>query len=304
MIDLTQHLSADGVVNAVQPRTEAPPDGVYEGVPMVDYRAWDVLNASTLRQVLTEGPTYARWERGFRSSETKSTKLGTAIHGAVLEPDTFNEHFGLSETKGAGVRARMDALKEAGVMLLSQSDLDICAVAKAQVAAHSRAAKLLDGGERELSIVFSFEHDTSTGDRVNLRGKLRLDILRRDLKLACDLKSAVNISKRALAKAFVDYSYDISKAWYSKGLRAAGIEIDTYTFLAVENVLPCRVRLFELGNASTQLGDARMASALRRWSDAVHGDYWPDPPEAVEPLELPDWIFDAWQDREDGGGPA
>lgn len=301
MIDFRKYLSEAGREAAVRKRTTAPPPGVYPDTPMEDYLSWDLLSASALAAILTQGAAYADWSRGFKLGDRPALQLGTAGHAAILEPEHFEDRFQLRETKGEGVRGRMKALEGAGVTLCTQAQLDAAACMAAQVQAHSRASKLLSRGERELAVIFDLELQPSEGSAIEVRGKLRLDLLRRDLRLAVDIKTARDISPRALSRSFYEYGYDIGKAWYEKGLAAAGIEVDTYTYVAIENELPHRVRLFELGQASTDLGRLRLETALELWADCVQADFWPGDDEAVRPLEMPQYAFDAWSDRAKGG---
>ena len=301
MIDLTKHLSPAGIASAVRERVTAPEPGIYPNTPMEQYLSWDCLSAGQLVTLLAEDPDFADWARGFKIGDRPSLQLGTAAHAAILEPETYDDRFQLREIKGEGVRGRMQALKDSGVTLCSQAQLDAAACMAAQIRAHSRASKLLQGGDRELAVVFEFVLEASDGARILTNGKLRIDLLRRDLRMGVDLKTTADISPRSLSRIVYDYSYDVGKAWYEKGLAAAGIEIDNYTFLFIQSGLPHRVRVRELGQASTDLGRLRLDCALREWADCVQASRWPGPDEAVQPLEMPQWAFDAWSDRGEGG---
>lgn len=302
MIDLRKVLSEAGQAAALQPLKPAPPVGPYPDTPMEEYLSWDAVSAGLLKTVLREGPAFARWSRQFKLGDRPALQLGTAAHAAVLEPEHFEGRFQLRETKGEGVRARMAELVGYGVTLCTQTQLDLAACMAAQVHAHSRAAKLLEGGDRELAVVFELEVTASNGERVTLLCKLRIDLLRRDIGVGVDLKTARDVSPRALSRSFVDYGYDLSKAWYEAGLTAAGLEVDTYTYVCVENELPCRVRLYELGPASTDLGRLKRGRALVQWVDCLQADAWPVEDERVQPLELPEWEFERWGEGDRDGG--
>lgn len=298
MIDVANYLSDEGCASAVRPSVPAPEPGIYPGTPMADYLRWDALSASTLRHVLEDGAEFAAWQRGFTSEETASTNLGTAIHARAIEPDTFDERFQIREIRGKGVKERMANLEEAGVTLITRSAMDISSVAAAQLQANDKAAKLLDAPmeDREVAIVFDTKHKG-----VSLRGKIRLDLLRRDGKIACDLKSTRSIRYRDLSAQCGSLAYEMGHAWYERGLFASEIEVDHYFYLYVENSLPCRVKLHELGEASSQLGRAEIEFALTDWCTYLK-DGAPKADESVRPLECPEWKFTAWSNRLESGG--
>lgn len=304
LADHTQDQHVQSMKDRVRTLVDPPAPGRYADWEMEDYLCADALNASTIRDICPPkgDPELALRKRFWKKTETDSTKLGTAIHKAILEPDAFDKTYIVTPTKGKGLKQwRLDA-KEAGYVSISQLQMDIARTARDNAHAHHRAGRLLAGIKREhVEQTFFFQCPARAGDEiVPVMGKMRADLCRDDIEIWVDIKSTRKVEPYGWSGESAHYDYDLTKAWYEKGIDLAGQSghvgtITDYFFLVVENQFPVRVELYHMGNATTTCGQDRLSHALGRWAECVAADDWPSERSGdVRPYDHPDYYFTEW----------
>jgi hypothetical protein len=243
-------------------------------MPMQDYLDHPGLSSSGMQDLLVSplqywanSPTNPDYER--RTSEAKAT--GTAYHTRILEGrEEFERQYAtafdasrfpdalrggeqlrnacrINGLKVSGSIAELEArLRDVpGIRLLTDIEKEFVDVGEKkeflpaklmrqiEIAAQSifggPFGEELTGGEAELSI---FWQDEATG--VDM--KCRLDYLKG--RSIIDLKTFANQMDRpvgkAVAAAVQNYGYGLKAVTYIEGLRAAGIEPESFTFLFVQ----------------------------------------------------------------------
>ena len=239
--------------------------------------------------------------RFLRHAPTDATRLGSAIHAALLESDRFDEKYILTPIRGKGLLDYKIELQQEGYVMCSQKMLDIARCARENAHNHPLFAKLLAGIKREhVEQSFFFEWGMMRDEFHQWVGKMRPDLCRDDIGMWVDIKSTRKIDPYGWCAESAKYGYDVTKAWYQFGIDICQNQgwikpIDTYLFAVVENDFPCRVEVYEMGGATTQLGKDRMAAAISRIADCLIAGDWPSERNTdVRPFEHPDYVFTAW----------
>lgn len=227
----------------------------------------------------------AHYQASLKESHepTKAMLIGSAVHAAVLEPDLFaSEYIAWS---GADKRTKIGKeewaqVEASGKNILSMDDYcNVSAIAKA-VRQHETAGKLLKEGTAEVSLFTEIE---------DVPSKCRMDWLRPGVIV--DLKTTDNASPTGFAKSISNYSYDIQAAWYLDCCQSAGLDIETFVFVAVEKAPPYAVGLYELDYASLDVGRSKYQRALSLWKHCAAIDEWPGYSDDIITLQLPAWAM-------------
>ena len=73
---------------------KAPKPGVYRDVPPDEYHRWEAASNSALGHLM-KTPAHMKTYMAADYKETDALLLGRAIHAAVLEPERFEEEYGV-----------------------------------------------------------------------------------------------------------------------------------------------------------------------------------------------------------------
>lgn len=200
--------------------------GIYFSMPADEYHKDKSLGSSNIKNI-RKGPRHYQktsWMNPkYRSTDTKATIVGTALHMIVLEgiekfskhyvrrPDSYSE---LSQSDKSAMTKAINAKLADHQKLLSADEYDLCVDAAQEISDHEDMRKSLVGGVNEVSI---FWIDEATG--VPCKG--RLDRLK--ARGIGDIKTIANEDDRPLDVAAMyaikKYRYDIQSAHYLTGLR-------------------------------------------------------------------------------------
>lgn len=217
-----------------------------------EYHAHPAIGASDIKSFLRS--PYHYWANKYgparvKKPPTAAMQLGTALHAAVLEPDRFDQEYGiklnLPKRSNAEKLAHADHEARYKFMLTSQEHEQVISMATS-LQTHPVAGEIL----RTLS-----ETETShflTCPRTGLEIKCRPDGLRLKNRSIIDLKTTVDASDRKLRYTFADFGYGVQAVHYLYCLP----DYCAFVFLMVENTPPYAVRVVTLGDS--WLGAARV----------------------------------------------
>ena len=256
--------------------------GIHYGISFEKYASWPAMNISVLKH-LEESPTRAYYKKLSQGS-TRSKDIGRAVHCAVLEPDLFNKQFVGPVPGNANSKEHKEAkveLRKAGAHVFTASEWQsVLAMAK-NLKAHKQLSELLEGADTEVSIVWT---DETTG----LPCKARIDILSVGLGILGDIKTTKDTSKRSFAADFCSFGYHCQMAFYKRGLKAVGIEIDSIVIASVASSGAYEVELYTPEEALMQIGDAKVTQWLEQWAELEKSGEW----FRVQTLTAPQWYLD------------
>lgn len=238
--------------------------GLVPDLPNDEYHAMtDWLSSSMLKCELPE------WYKAGGSQD--ALDFGTLVHAVVLEPDNLDGYtvldaakIGLKSDGTAAANPTMTqawkrAVAEAeqdGKVVVAQADWDRAHAMRDAIEAHPTAAELLfgEGGAEESAFWI---------DDQGVRHKARFD--KRIPGAIVDLKStAAKPGGDSLARAVIDYGYDLSAAHYLAVAEGLGLDVQAFAFVFVGKEPPHRVTVAELDETFMTRGRVLRALAIER----------------------------------------
>ena len=297
------------------------PDGWHEDVPMDDYIADPALSSSGSVKI-DQTPKTFEHDRSHQREETKAMIEGTALHHAVLEPDTFDGYYvvlGLCEASKkdgdpctnpgtvyrdgqcfCGVRGHdpygKDVPMADGIHVFAEDAMDRLNLAQKSVLEHDVAGKYFHGqGRSEVTGIWT---DAATG----VRCKIRLD---REIARAShhvDLKYTGDITDEGFKRQAGRMGWVQRSAYYRRGMEALGRPADASVILAVENVAPHDCRAFLLDEDQVALFGRRIDGTLETYAQCHAANVWPGYPQVLTPLSLAKWHLPYEAPTDDFGG--
>jgi len=268
--------------------------GVYEDAPIEEYLSWPYCSHGRLVGLRDRSPAHVRHEMENPRPSTPAQEMGTAVHTAVLEPNTFRERY-LRGPDGPWNRnpwkAEVTQLREANpeAIVLKADAFDTCLRIRDLVVAHPVAKQLIDG-RTELSAVWE---DPATG--VLCRG--RFDVLNERIAVVVDLKKTRDASRDAFSRAIYAYGYHMQAAFYLRGAQALGFDFQDFAILAVEDEPPNCIAVYELEPAALAYGEAEIEPLIPIYAECDRTGVWPGYPEEPVRVGLPTWA----EKKIDGG---
>jgi hypothetical protein len=271
---------------------EIEPPKVVDGLPADEYHADRTsISSSGLRALLPPGcPAQFKYDRDNPAAPKKEFDLGHAAHKLVLgegEEIVVTEH---DDWRTKAAREERNDIRAAGaVPLLFHEGEQVTAMADA-IRRHPIAGPLFAGqGLAERSIYWTHP---DTGVRLRVRPDWLM--VRPDVTLIVDLKTAADASPDGFSKSIESYSYHQQGALYIDGVHAAGLapEDARFLFVAQSKKPPYLVTVGELKDQDQEIGRARNERALRIYRECIDTDLWPDwtgPVTEIPQIGLPSW---------------
>jgi hypothetical protein len=309
---------------------ECPEPGMYPDVAFEDYVAWRAVNSGVVKW----GPVspkhmHAAFEGRLKSEDTRSKKLGRAIHAMVLEPDTFHQRHivsgrccgviksgdregqtcgspglifdGTGWFCGTHGRGRVDAT--GGKTVISDNEWKRCEGVKAALKDHIANKVLARKGFCEQSIVWEYR---------GLRMKCRLDKAADGTRpVILDLKKCrVGFgTTEECQRAVYNYDYHVSAAMYVKAVEFHTGKQPEFIWVFVEDDEPFDIQVIPASQEDLAIGWHIAKSAIDRYAQCVKRGEIPGYiaiPENIHPGGLPPWVVKealkmGWLDESDDG---
>lgn len=225
-----------------------------------------------------------------REEPTAAMVLGTAIHTAILEPDTLQARVvpGLDIPRRSNADkaewASFEAANAGKIILPAESYQDVLAMRDA-VHRHPVAGPLLRDGKSEQSF---YATDPETGELI----KCRTDWMANSGEFIIDLKSTEDASPAHFAKSVANFRYHVQQPWYEDILDILYGEHPAYwMWLAVEKKPPYAVGIYYLPPEAVRLGGMLARRDLNRIIECKRMDSWPDYATEAKELALPGWYM-------------
>lgn len=253
-----------------------------------DYHAAPAVSKSDL-DLIAKSPLHYIASKKTPREQTPSMLLGSVTHKLILEPEKFADEYMVAPDVDRRTKAGRDAWTEfAAEVTDKHTVIDKATLEQAQVIAeavksHPVAAKLLQGGQAELSY---FWKDNG------IECKCRPDYLREDIKTVIDFKTTQCSAPEEFTKSAYNYRYHVQSAWYLNGLKACGVNVEHFIFVAAETKPPYPVMVYVADELMLKLGQAEAADNLESYRKCLESDIWHGYEEQpkVHSLSLPDWV--------------
>lgn len=270
-----------------------PEIGLHFDIPESVYRSWPAVCQSDLGHVCN-GKTLAHaYQAKMHPDEpTPAMHLGTGIHKATLEPDTFEDEWVARpaidrRTKKGKIEWKAFEEEHGTKEILPADDFDRCLEIREAVWRNPLIAEIL-GGERYVEVCPVWE-DPETGTLC----KARIDVLTTfgHWTVLGDLKSTNDASAKGFAKSVANFGYHRQATFYLDGMNALDPRERLFLFLAIEKEPPYCSAVYELDYESAEKGRREYQHALAQWAEAEESGLWPGYPTEVQTLELPRWAM-------------
>lgn len=282
--------------------------GIHRNLPASEYHAIDAASASRLRIIHTSTPRHLRQKLDQPEPPTVDMIIGTLVHHRILEPTKLPEHLvvtppltyvvpedykgGKNDPKHGDVvewnnrtkycQQWRKAQEAAGLVVLSQDDIDTIDAASEAIQRHPEARELFEGAETEVSLFWRAKLDGQSVDC-----KARLDALPAEEYMP-DLKTCVDASKRGFQRSAMANGYPLQCAFYDDGWRLLGDNrLKGFKFVAYEKPS----RLVNVHRCTPELmawGREKYMAALATYIRCVNSGDWPGYVGEVE-FDLPAW---------------
>jgi len=258
----------------------------------------DAISASLLKAVTKQSPVHAE-ERMKPSEGTPATRLGTAFHASILEPEYWKDLIAVSpvcdrRTKiGKEVYAKFLETSEGKTIITPDQD-QLIAGMLASAKAHPEVQRLI---EECYAVEFQtfFEVD-------GMDCKAMIDMCGDDGTIV-DIKTCQDASPEAFKRASANYLYHLQLAWYANAMTIVGdkesisekkdfSKVNAY-IIAVENTAPFGVAVYRFSTEALELGWILCQRGFKVWKEykmslAVGEGVFPYS-DTVLDLDLPAW---------------
>lgn len=256
--------------------------GFYPGMDERIYHSSEGVSKSMLDR-LARSPAHLAYGQ---VQETPAMALGTAIHSAILEPETFEARYYLGQDVRRGTKAWETLEAMAGErIVLKPDDWATCMGLRDAVHGHYSASSLLAGIQTELSLYWI---DPETG----LKCRGRVDGLKGEWDTLLDLKTTTDVRPGTISRKIADMRYHVQDSYYRFGYEClTGSPPGTFIFLFVEIEPPYALRLYELHPRALELGGRLYRRDLNRYAQCYRDNHWPGYTPYAETIDLPVWTY-------------
>ena len=233
-----------------------------------DYFKLEALSASGAK-LIARSPAHYKAAMEMQRTPTPAQVFGTVVHAMILEPHKSHASlFSVKELNWTTKEGKLEKerLESIGLPIISAADLDKALRMRDAVWAHSHAAELLTGCRTEVEA-------TWIGYEVKVRCKGGIDAI--GSSGIVDVKTTIDASPEAFAKAIKQYGYYMQAAHYIDGVAEIEGGIAPFTFIAVEKQPPYAVACYTLSNDSLAAGWSAMNRIAKIYSDCISTGIWP-----------------------------
>ena len=264
----------------------------YPDMPMSEYHADRSVYSKSMLTSLSDCPAMFKWLYidGNDKPDSKSLRIGRAVHTLALEPELFEQSYHIFEgtlRSNAKKEEWAEAEKE-GKTVIRDTELEqVESMAKA-LTQNKFAKALLDReGYVESSIFWQYD---------GLNYKCRPDFMGND-GLLCDVKITKNVKPSLFFKDAYNYGYDISVALTAEGYEALhGKSAEEYVFVCVDSNEPHLVECYnsfeaapDTGMSLLELGRLRLQKIRVTLKQCLASNSWPQYNDGITPMSMPAW---------------
>lgn len=258
-----------------------------------DYHAGPGISKSHLDVIANASPLHY-WYKYINpnrepSAPTEAMKLGTAVHAAILEPESFEKEFIVSpefnrRTKDGKAMYEQFVTENAGKTVITPEVRETCLILRDRVHNHPLAGGLLQDGNAEQSF---YAQDPDSGELM----KCRFDYLQSSGFAAIDLKTTKDASETEFGKSAANLRYDIAAAWYFNVLEVLyGTIPQHWIWLAVEKEPPYAIGVYFAPRDMIERAREAMFRDFNRIIECKRNNDWPDYAVEAMELKLPGWV--------------
>jgi hypothetical protein len=214
--------------------------GIHKAIPMSDYLADSGVSSSSLITIKTHSPMEYQAQLALPNKETAALALGTALHSALMEPESFDDIYVYGENFGPQTSKKNKEVKAAflekhkGKIVIPFKDIPLIESCKKALDENQTIKKLIDESEVEVTAIADFMPHVVKG---GLRLKTREDLIDKngwiwDLKTTSD-----GLSEHQMLRTIYKYNYHFKAAHHMEVMRRAGREINGFGWIFLSTAL-------------------------------------------------------------------
>jgi exodeoxyribonuclease VIII len=221
-----------------------------------EYHGNEAIGSTLLKKIASKSLAHAMSEE-FKTSAAMN--LGSAVHAAILEPETYEKEFIVSPKIDKRTKAGKEQYKEFlelsfGKILINEDQEQAVIGAVESLKRHNIANGMLTGGESEYSYFAELD---------GISCKCRPDYFNSNSLI--DLKTCADASNDGFMKACINFGYHIQAAFYLDVFNAAnGTSVKDFYFVAIETSKPFAINTFKMGEVEINLGREQYKKALKQ----------------------------------------
>jgi exodeoxyribonuclease VIII len=253
-------------------------EGIYPDLSTAEYDEIDAIRSTTVKMMHGRTPAHVRYALDHPTKETEALDVGTAVHIAILEPDTFKERVIELDVEGPfklkAKRLERDAFlaRHADAIVLQKPAYASVKSMRDAVHGNPLAHRLLTGeGQNELTLVWD--------DRLGVKCKARIDRITEFERwfTMIDLKTTrVVADEDRLGREAATYGWGLQQAFYMRGVDALfGPRRRQFYFIITEKDPPHLTRVVQLDEEDASGSRSMMELHLNRLSECMRDNNWP-----------------------------
>lgn len=269
--------------------------GWYSDITNTDYHQSNGLSSSTLKKFIRQTPASILYDKSNPQPQSDEMKLGSAVHGLILEPNFFNRDFAVLPELNLRLkadRAERDQFMEenSGKIVISRETKKIASDMAESVWENNTASLLLSSSINEQSIYWQHEHDDGS-----VLLKARADALPTKYPFIVDIKTTRDASWSFMQLDIKKRLYHLSAYMYLCGFNSNDTIKQTlghgkflsFCLVCVENKPPYQVACYEMSEQYLAKGQEIFNLALSRYFNAELTGWqgYPDKLRLIDPLD-------------------
>lgn len=250
-----------------------------------------VSNSST--KVFREDPQLYHYRyvlRNYDQERKDAFDFGSAVHDVCLLQDESRivripESVLSKSGSKAGAAWKDFEAENAGKLLIKSDDYQAIQDCADAVRSHPVAGKLLDTNGPAEQMFWTEDRD------LGLRLKCKPDklvVMPSGQVIIVDLKTTESVNPGAFARSIVAYEYDCQRYFYERVLKACGLEIGGFVFVAVRKTPPYSVACYSISDDDMTTAMDIVEQCLVRMAECyATGDWLPKNRDQILSLTLP-----------------
>lgn len=268
--------------------------GLIKGLSYDDYVKVDALRHSDAK-LFARSALHARFAMLHPEDDTSSTRMGTALHLALLEPNRFGTDYAVGpkvdkRTKqGKQDWLDFEAAFPKAILLRGEEYEAVRGMAEA-VHNHPFIDAVI--GKKSLREVVSVWNENGVSCKCRTDWAVELD----GWSYVIDLKSTRDASADEFAKDINRYKYHGQAASNLRGLQRVKPlnRLRRWLWVAVENTPPHGIAIYEPSDGLLEQGEQEYLGWVTQYAHAVRTNTWNGYPAPIQQIDLPKW---AWRNE-------
>lgn len=282
----------------MDPTTKIAAPGVYTNVPFGEYRALDAWGSSSLKAMRRGPPARVIWEQQHQKDDTEATRIGSAVHCALLTPDIYDRIYahkpeGMSFSRKDGMAWR-DAHADKVILSFDES-VQVTGILAALVSKRAVKESLENATHREVTLVWEQDGAPCKGRPDWIEGRY-----------VFDLKVSRHAEGKALAYRSYVEGWQHQLAHYRTGALLNGLDVKGGRLVVVTPKPPHYVFTLEPKINSLDMLEIENLATVKAMSECAAAGVWPGTEDRWIPVEPPpsalvefgEQTFDIEEDKE------